>query len=299
MVSIDRSRHVRHCLFAGILSTALWLFLGAGELRASDGVVEINQVRALAGGVTTSDDPGFPVEIDSAGSYRLTSDLVLRDLPGAPDLGAIDVGAANVTIDLNGFSIIGPVECSGSPRVCTSTGTGIGVNMGSGGAVLNGTVRAMGDIGVRTGLGTLVRNVRALANGGAGIYLGRYAAAVDSQASFNGGPGVEIGDDGVRIERCEIRGNGGYGVVAGGGRDGALLRRNAIAANGNDGISIGNGAPAAVLSNSLYGNAGRAITGGAATGYGSNVINGNLAGEVSDGTAVAPNACDGDEVCLP
>ena len=42
---------------------------------AVDGVIEINQARALAGGVTSGDTPGFPVIIDTAGSYTLTSDL--------------------------------------------------------------------------------------------------------------------------------------------------------------------------------------------------------------------------------
>lgn len=299
MASMDRNCDAQPWRLACIVSFAVSSLLGAAPLHASDGVVEINQVRALEGGVTINDDPGFPVEINTSGSYRLTSDLIVRDLPGAADLDVLAVSASNVTLDLNGFSIIGPVECSGSPRVCTPTGAGVGVRLSGGSSVRNGTVRAMGDTGVRTGVGTLVRNVRAIGNGRVGISLERYAAAVASQASFNGGPGIEIRGDGVRVEECEIRGNGGYGVTATASDEGALLRRNAIAGNGNDGISIGGGAPAGVFSNSIYGNAGRGITGGVATGYGGNVVNGNLAGEVSGGAVIAPNACDGDEVCVP
>ena len=43
------------------LAVALLLALLAAERAAAvDGVIEINQVRALAGGVTAGDAPGFP-----------------------------------------------------------------------------------------------------------------------------------------------------------------------------------------------------------------------------------------------
>jgi len=45
----------------------------ARPLAAVDGVIEINQARALAGG--PGDEPGFPVTIYASGSYRLTSNL--------------------------------------------------------------------------------------------------------------------------------------------------------------------------------------------------------------------------------
>lgn len=43
------------------------------------------QARALAGGVTPADLPGFPVTISEPGSYRLASDLrvATRDIPAA------------------------------------------------------------------------------------------------------------------------------------------------------------------------------------------------------------------------
>ncbi len=47
-----------------------------------DGVIEINQPRALAGGVTATDGAGFPVTLDHPGSYRLTGNLTV-DEPGA------------------------------------------------------------------------------------------------------------------------------------------------------------------------------------------------------------------------
>jgi len=90
--------------------------------RAGDGVIEINQVRAEAGGINgslASDPPGFPVVITQAGSYRLTSDLVV---PASTTGIRLEVGGAR--IDLNGFAITGPFVCGVSSCVA-GTGSGI------------------------------------------------------------------------------------------------------------------------------------------------------------------------------
>ena len=76
-----------------------------------DGVAEINQTAALAGGVTPADTPGFPVTLSQPGSYVLTSNLVV-----STEVIGIDVTADNVSIDLNGFSLIGPTTCTGQGR---------------------------------------------------------------------------------------------------------------------------------------------------------------------------------------
>jgi hypothetical protein len=60
---------------------------------AVDGTVDINQAKVLATG-------GFPFLIGTSGSYRLT--VVPANTNG------IVVTTNNVTIDLNGFSIVGP-----------------------------------------------------------------------------------------------------------------------------------------------------------------------------------------------
>jgi hypothetical protein len=102
---------------------------------SSAGIVEINQARALRGGVTPADAPGFPVTIDRAGSYRLTTDLTLPESAAAGN--GIEIEAGEVTLDLNGFALVGR---EGS---CGSAGTGIRFAPGSGALVVkNGTLRA-------------------------------------------------------------------------------------------------------------------------------------------------------------
>lgn len=92
---------------------------------AVDGVVLIDQARALAGNVTPGDAPGLPVTISVPGSYRLSGNL---NVP--LESTGIEITADNVTLDLNGFLIAG-------------SGNGAGVNdIGErrGIAVRNGSV---------------------------------------------------------------------------------------------------------------------------------------------------------------
>jgi len=100
-----------------------------GAAMGTDGVVLIDQAWALAGGVTPGDTAGFSVTISVSGSYRLSGNLTVPD----ENTNAIVVATANISIDLNGFSILGPTTCGGSPfaRTLTRTGTGIDAGVGS------------------------------------------------------------------------------------------------------------------------------------------------------------------------
>jgi len=100
--------------------------LGSVPAFAIDGVVLIDQNHALAGNITPGDAPGFPVTISQSGSYRLAGNLTVPDL----NTTAIQITADFVTLDLNGFSIIGPAVCTSNPSKCPPPGTGIGVQAG-------------------------------------------------------------------------------------------------------------------------------------------------------------------------
>ena len=144
------------------------LALTANTVYAVDGVVLIDQNKALAGNVTPGDAPGFPVRITQAGSYRLSGNLVVPD----ENTAGIEVSASAVTLDLNGFGVFGP----GRP------GTGRGVFVFGGlvnVAISNGTVAGMGADGVGAfAKGARVTNVRAHNNGGIGINTSSSGSAV-------------------------------------------------------------------------------------------------------------------------
>src|SRR5208337_5660071 len=74
----------------------------AASAGAVDGTIDINQAKVLAAG-------GFPYVIGTANtSYRLTGSLTVSSTFGI----GIYVTANHVTIDLNGFSIVGPGKLS-------------------------------------------------------------------------------------------------------------------------------------------------------------------------------------------
>ena len=84
------------------------MFLFVSQAYASDGVLAINNV-CNNFGCFSGDTAGFPITITNSGSYILTSNLV----SSSTTINIIEVNANNVTIDLNGFSIIGPQTCTG------------------------------------------------------------------------------------------------------------------------------------------------------------------------------------------
>src|SRR5690349_7542173 len=72
---------------------AALLSIVASTSWAVDGVVLIDQNKALAGGVSPGDLPGFPVTISSPGSYRLAGNL---NVPAGAD--GINITANNVSL---------------------------------------------------------------------------------------------------------------------------------------------------------------------------------------------------------
>jgi len=103
----------------------VFLCLFSTQVFAQDGVLEINQL-CVAAGCFEGDDPGFPVEIINAGSYRLTSNIIVTS---AFTTAIEATGPQNLTIDLNGFGMFGITDCSGGVVTCTNTGTGDGITL--------------------------------------------------------------------------------------------------------------------------------------------------------------------------
>jgi hypothetical protein len=157
----------------------------------------------------------FPITISAPGSYILASNLTVPD----ENTTAISVQADYVTIDLNGFSIQGPVTCTGSPVTSCSPsfGTGRGIDgLGHRGlTVRNGSVHGMGFRGIDVG-GGRVENVTAEGNGESGIYGG---TVTGSMANGN----YEIGIGGVTVSNSSAYGNRLLGIEA----DGAVSNSTA------------------------------------------------------------------------
>ena len=216
---------------------------------ASDGVREINQTCAGLTGCFTGDTAGFPVTISSAGSYRLTSNLLV---PNAFTDGIV-VSTSSVSIDLNGFEIAGPVVCSGDPLLCSpASGDGSGVervsSTNSGISVKNGSITGMGAYGVLLGNQAEVSNLRVRWNRLAGISTASGSTVSGNTAFENGDEGI-FASPGSTVSGNAAFGNGDDGISAG---NGSIVSSNTVYQNGADGIATGAGAT--VSGNTAYDN---------------------------------------------
>ena len=248
----------------------------AGVAHAIDGVIEISQAGVLAGG-------GFPFHITQPGSYRLTSDLVVASTTA----DAIDVTAGNVTIDLNGFSILGP-----------GSGSGIGIKAvgQSRVSIRNGSVKSMGNMGLFLGGSCEVERMRITNNGDTGVEAGQGCTIADNIVSSNGHYGIHA--SGV-VEGNTAVGNTDEGILAAG-----VIRNNTANDNftGIKTIAVGSGSPkdtATVIGNSANENAGYGVFLDNGSGYGRNVLGDNFStptgtsNQVTGGRQIGQNLCNG------
>lgn len=241
---------------------------------ASDGVREINQTCAAQTGCFAGDAAGFPVTISAAGSYRLTGNLAVPN----ENTSGITIGISDVSVDLSGFSISGPVVCNGLTAICTpNSGTGSGVASTSpsfsGHSVRNGIVSGMGSYGVSLpGAQGEVTNVRARSNRLDGISVSFGSTATGNVAWRNGGSGI----------------------FAGGG---STVSGNTSSSNLSHGIETSPGCT--VLGNSTRSNEEFGLSLGSQSGYRENVISANLGGTIAGTTLVnlGNNACNGSTTC--
>lgn len=273
---------------------------------AVDGVIEINQAKAKAGGVTAGDTPLFPVTISQSGSYRLTSNLDLTDATARPggssaeNTTAISITANDVSLDLNGFTIKGPTVCTGEPPTqmlaCTPTGTGRGIDGSSVNSVriFNGTVRGMGDAGIILSAGARVERVHVISNGSTGIFVQDNSTVIGSTALQNDSIGIAISGGGGVFSNNTAVNNSGSGIQGGGTVVNNTARRNA-----GSGITSAD----AAIGNTAQDNGGFGLNLGATAGYTNNVLTGNNGGnanpQVTGGIQMpaGSNVCGTDTVC--
>jgi hypothetical protein len=218
------------------ISRSLLISLGilvSGAAGAANGVVTLDQSKALNGNTAPGDAPGFPIRISHAGSYRLESNLT------APDASTdvIQIAVSNVTIDLNGFSIIGPCpNCT-----FTSNTTGAGIRVVTAGArdiiIRNGSISGVGGDGLNLQASSVVVDQVSIDNcDGNGVVIGNVTTAPfsgdgeirNSSASNNQGKGI-LQANGI-VHHNVVQGNVSGGIVL---RANGLVSNNAVFNNGN------------------------------------------------------------------
>ena len=290
-------------LGAACFSVVLTLLL-TPVARAVDGTIEINQAKVLAAG-------GFPYTISTAGSYRLTGNLTV-----AGTVSAIKITVPNVTIDLNGFSIVGPGAGISSGIAVFAISGVVSQNQIE---VKNGTMTGFAS-GVNVGDNSIVKNIRAVANN-FGIEVGSNTVVDGCTASSSVNDGIDCMGSGCTISGntasknssngiqcigsgCAISGN----TASNNNIDGIFCKLSQCVISGNtannnvgDGIDIGNSGTngSLVVRNFAGGNGSFGLDGSqAATGYGENVFQGNngMGAQVNSGTSLGAgntNLCNG------
>lgn len=231
-------------LFSGLLAVAGPLAPSAGPIGATYKTLTDVEPRIPISQATTPGNATSTFRITQPGSYYLTGNVT-----GEAGKAGIDVAAAYVTIDLNGYQLKG---VAGSLK-------GVWVRTGSV-LIRNGNISSWGDDGVGYDGGASniqVHSVNSQANGGAGIAVGAfgeirncrvfsnaqggyrlYSAGhlLDSIAVSNTGVGVLVGNSGCIVRGCVVSSSTGDGYAA---AVNANIFENCIANfNGGDGFDI-------------------------------------------------------------
>jgi hypothetical protein len=143
----------------------------------------------------------LPFYITNSGSYYLTASL-----SAVPGVNGIYIATNNVTLDLNGFSLIGDANASAAVMSFNSY-----KNI----SILNGTLLNWTGGGVALSLcnNVSVRNLRLDNNSVNVLQVGSYAMISDCVLTGNGG-GIAAGNF-SQVRNCNCRANGGTGISVG------------------------------------------------------------------------------------
>jgi hypothetical protein len=128
----------------------------------AEGAVEINQARAVAGGVTPGDSPGFPVTITEPGHYILTGNLTV-----SVNASAIVMEADNIDLDLRGFFVTTSTSSGNKDLIAAWDYNG---NYHHGISISNGTLKSAHRNGISLGDRGRVVNLHVLDSDRTGIY---------------------------------------------------------------------------------------------------------------------------------
>lgn len=219
----------------------------AGPVVETDTALRSTDPRVPVGPETTPGDADSVFRIVEPGSYFLAGNIT-----SAASRYAVEISSSNVTLDLNGFEIVGVPGSFDGVRVTTPGVTGVAVENGvirdhgfrginfaasnAAGAVFRDLrVSGNGSDGMLTGNRALVVDCSALSNNGDGIRAGEGTLVRDSVASFNQNDGIQANND-CRVVGCVTKSNVLTGINT---IDSVSVEGSIANENGQHGISVG------------------------------------------------------------
>jgi hypothetical protein len=234
---------------------------------------------AASNAVPITGNSGFPVVITQPGSYILQANLT-----PPTNIDAIDISSGNVTIDLNGFSIIGSASASNVWAISTvQTGivvkngilSGLGLGLGQNALVEDISVlNCTSTISIAVGSNSIVLRSQVVGGPHRGIVcsgssVGNNCLFSDDTVSGTGSNGIECFGQGCNVVKSTASDNTAHGLSCDGA--GCSFIDNVSNSNGGSGIATLDGTSAA-SGNVFNGNTNTPIVG--ATSLGTNLCNG-------------------------
>jgi len=196
-------------MVGGLLTKAGDLNPPAGPVAPTMKTLVEVEPRIAIDSTNTPGDADSLFKITQPGSYYLTGNIT-----GVVGKHGIEIVASGVTLDLNGFDLVGVAAMGAFDGVSGTAGTLTNI------AVVNGSVRDWGDEGVDlasiVAINCRVEGVLASVNTGYGILVGSGCTVTNCSAYQNGGTGIGTGP-GSTVTNCSASSNTGDGITAEGG----------------------------------------------------------------------------------
>jgi parallel beta-helix repeat protein len=188
----------------------------------------------------------LPYTITSPGAYYLTTNLT-----GVSGTSGITIAANDVTLDLNGFSLVSvpgandAIFVSGNrTNICIGNGTirgwsleGIDGTTAQFSVFMDLKIIGSGDVGLRSGTAAMVTRCTTIGNSQEGILAFGDCHISQCVAANNGASGISA-DNNCRITDCQAQFNNYDGIAA---ASGCSISGCTSANNVNSGISTGSG----------------------------------------------------------
>ena len=156
----------------------------------------------VSGQIKITQPQSFPIVIDQPGSYVLTSNITVSTI----NTKCIEIDANDVTLDLNGHTLMGPGKTSGS------NDSGIYASEKNNITIKNGTIQNFGKSGiVLSGSNHQIKDVMFCSNGLHGISI-ISSIIINCTASYNGSHGIYASYS--TITNCITDSNDSHGISA-------------------------------------------------------------------------------------
>jgi parallel beta-helix repeat protein len=206
-------------------------------------------VRTPVNATTTPGDGTNTYIISQPGSYYLTGNLF-----ASGGKNGISIRADAVSLDLNGFAVVGEVSGSGSGIIVPAAQANFSLRNGTirqwrsvGAAALNASssvleqlrVSNSGSDGVQIGLDAAIRNCSISTNAGRGIVGGDRVLVSNCLVDANGANGISLGNDAQVMDCLVTAGTGGGTALL--VVDRSTVARCTVTKNGGTGIQVGIG----------------------------------------------------------